>query len=86
MLIAVEDAAALDRIRNRLTPLQRVDHSAPRRRKIIVKFTPDFMRKIGRLGGLKSAAAALKKRRLSELNRAKALKRWHKPEATDAAA
>ena len=42
-----------------------------------MNFTLDFMRKIGRLGGLKSAAAASKKRHLSEINRAKALKRWH---------
>lgn len=81
MLVAFEDAAALDRIRNRLTPLQRVDHSGAVRRKIVIKLTPEFMRKIGRLGGLKSAAAASKKRHLSEINRAKALKRWQRATA-----
>jgi hypothetical protein len=39
------------------------------------------MRKIGRLGGLKKAAAASKKRHLSEINRAKALKRWQRTAA-----
>jgi hypothetical protein len=46
---------------------------------VVLKFTRDFMVEIGRKGGRKSAAAALKKRRLSEINRAKALKRWHRP-------
>jgi hypothetical protein len=44
------------------------------------------MREIGRLGGLKSAAVALRKRRISEINRRNALKRWQRLKATDAAA
>lgn len=80
MLIAVEDAEALERIRNRLTPLQRVDHTAAPRRKIVVKLTRDFMRKIGRLGGLKSHAVASHKKHISDVNRQNALKRWRKPE------
>lgn len=86
MLIVVEDADALDRVRNRLTPLERVDHTAARKRVISFKLTPDFMREIGRLGGLKSAAVALRKRRISEINRRNALKRWQRLKATDAAA
>ena len=83
-LIAVEDADALDRVRGRLVPLGRVDHSAAPRRKIVIKLTPDFMREIGRLGGLKSNANRIRKRQRSVINRANALKRWRKPE--DAAA
>ena len=74
-LIAVEDAEALDRVRARLVPLQRVDHGVVKTR-IVVKFTPDFMRKIGSLGGLKSCRG-IQEKALSEINRAKALKRWH---------
>ena len=86
MLIAVEDAEALDRVRSRLVPLQRVDHSAAPRRRIIIKFTRDFMREIGRLGGLKSVQIASEKSIVAPINRANALKRWRKPEVTDAAA
>ena len=82
-LIAVEDLEALDRVRARLVPLERVDHSAARRRKIVVKLTSDFMREIGRLGGLKSAAVASHKKHISEVNRQNALKRWQRPEATE---
>jgi hypothetical protein len=85
-LVVVEDADALDRVRNRLTPLERVDHTAARKRVIAFKLSPDFMRKIGRLGGLKSAAVASHKRHISEVNRQNALKRWRRPKATDAAA
>ena len=81
MLVAFEDTEALARVQGRLAPLQRVDCGVVSRRRIIIKFTPDFMRKIGRLGGLKKAAAASKKRRLSEINRAKALKRWQRTAA-----
>jgi hypothetical protein len=81
MLIAVEDHEALDRVRDRLIPLQRIDSSAARKRVIAFKLNPEFMREIGRLGGLKSAAAASKKRHLSEINRAKALKRWQRTAA-----
>ena len=80
MLVAFEDAEALERIRNRLTPLQRIEHSAAPRRKILVKLTRDFMREIGRLGGLKSRAVASHKKHISDVNRQNALKRWRKPE------
>ena len=85
MLIVVEDAEALDRVRARLVPLERVDHSAAPRRKVVIKLTRQFMAEIGRLGGLKSAAVASHKKHISEVNRQNALKRWHKPEVTDAA-
>ena len=80
-LVVVEDAEALARVQGRFAPLQRVDCGVATRRRIIVKFSTDFMRKIGRLGGLKKAAAASKKRHLSEINRAKALKRWQRATA-----
>jgi hypothetical protein len=53
-LVAFEDTEALDRVRSRLAPLQRIDHSAAPRRRIIIKLTTDFMRKIGRLGGARA--------------------------------
>ena len=81
MLIVVEDAEALARVQERFEPLQRVDCGVVSRRRIIIKFTPEFMRKIGRMGGLKKAAAASKKRHLSEINRSKALKRWQRATA-----
>jgi hypothetical protein len=88
-LVAFEDLEALDRVRSRLAPLQRIDHSAAPRRRIIIKLTTDFMRKIGRLGGRKSAknrrARASKRKALSEMKRQAALKRWRKPDVTDAA-
>ena len=86
MLIAVRDAEALARIQSRLVPLERVDHTAAPRRKVVVKFSRDFMREIGRLGGLKSNAIRIRKRERSAINRANALKRWRKPAVTDAAA
>ena len=89
-LVAFEDTEALDRVRARLTPLERIDTSAAPRRKIVIKLTTDFMRKIGRLGGRKSAenrrARASKRKALSEMKRQAALKRWRKPDVTDAAA
>jgi hypothetical protein len=85
-LIAVSDSEALDRVRGRLEPLQRVDCGKARRKRILIRFTPDFMRKIGRLGGRKRHAIALEKRRRSEIYRANALKRWQRPKATEAAA
>ena len=85
-LVAFEDLEALDRVRARLVPLERVDHTAAPRRKIVIKLTSDFMREIGRLGGLKSNANRIRKQQRSVINRANALKRWHKPEVTDAAA
>ena len=85
-LVAFEDTEALDRVRARLVPLERVDHSAAPRRKIVIKLTSDFMRQIGRLGELKSNANRIRKQQRSVINRANALKRWRKPDVTDAAA
>ena len=85
-LVVVEDAEALDRVRARLVPLERVDHTAAPRRKIVIKLTSDFMREIGRLGGLKSNANRIRKQQRGVINRANALKRWRKPDVTDAAA
>ena len=85
-LVAFEDLEALDRVRARLVPLERVDHTAAPRRKIVIKLNSDFMRRIGRLGGVKSAAVASHKKHISEVNRQNALKRWHKPDVTEAAA
>jgi hypothetical protein len=80
-LVAYEDLEALDRIRNRLVPLERIDSSAARKRVIAFKLSPDFMREIGRLGGLKSAAVASRKKHISEVNRRNALKRWQRTAA-----
>ena len=77
-LVAFEDTEALARVQGRLAPLQRVDCGVVSRRRIIIKFTPDFMRKIGRLGGLKKAAVASRKKHISEVNRRNALKRWQR--------
>jgi hypothetical protein len=85
MLIAVQDAEALDRVRDRLVPLERIEHAAASRRRIIVKFTPEFMRKIGALGGRKSGenrrARASKRKALSEMKRQAAFKRWQRATA-----
>jgi hypothetical protein len=82
MLIAVRDAEALERIQSRLVPLERVEHSAASRRRIVVKFTREFMRKIGRLGGRKSGqvrhARSIKKQESSRIARTAALARWGK--------
>ncbi|MGB7831300.1 MAG: hypothetical protein WBL84_03735 [Xanthobacteraceae bacterium] len=84
-LVVVEDAEALDRVRARLVPLGRVDHTAAPKRKIVIKLTRDFMRQIGRLGGLKSAenrhARASRRKALSEMKRQAALKRWQRTAA-----
>jgi hypothetical protein len=83
MLIAVRDAEALARIQSRLVPLERVEAASKRR--IIIKFTHDFMRKIGSLGGRKSAenrrARVSKRKALSEMKRQAALKRWQRATA-----
>jgi hypothetical protein len=86
MLIAVPDDAALDRVRARLQPFERVDTSAAPRRRIIIKLTPQFMREIGALGGRKSAENRRARASISETKRRAALARWHKPEVTEAAA
>ena len=79
MLVAFEDTEALARVQGRLAPLQRVDCGVVSRRRIIIKFTPDFMRKIGRLGGLKGGRARAEKlsaRRRREIARHAAIARW----------
>ena len=78
-LVAFEDTEALDRVRSRLAPLQRIDHTAAPKRKIVVKFTREFMAEIGRLGGSKSNANRIRKQQRSLINRANALKRWQRP-------
>jgi hypothetical protein len=82
MLIAVRDAEALARVQSQLKPLERVEHTAASRRRIVVKFTREFMRKIGSLGGRKSAenrhARSIKKQERSRVARTAALARWGK--------
>jgi hypothetical protein len=85
-LIVVEDADALARVRSRFVPLERIDRSAACRRKIVVKLTREFMRKIGSLGGRKSAEIRHARALNSEMKRRAALARWRKPEVPDAAA
>jgi len=85
-LLVLEDAEALDRVRTRLVPLQRIDSSGARRRRVIIKFRHEFMREIGKLGGQKSYANALRRKAISEARRQAALKRWQKPEATESPA
>jgi hypothetical protein len=84
-LVAIPDPEALARVQSRLVPLERVDHSVASRRRIIIKFTPEFMRKIGRLGGRKSGqvrhARSIKKKERSRIARTAALARWHRPTA-----
>jgi hypothetical protein len=86
-LVAVEDTEALARVQGRLVPIRR---SAASRQEITVRMTRKFLKEIGRQGGRKSgevrAAAAARKRAISERNRAKAFKRWHTVNATATAA
>ena len=79
-LIAVADQEALDRVRSRLAPLQRVNCGAAARRRVIVKLTPQHMREIGSKGGRACHAIALRKKARSEIYRRNALKRWHRTE------
>lgn len=74
MLIAVPDPDAIERIRNRLRPLERIDTSGGVQRRVKFNFTIEFMRKIGQLGGMKSAAIAKRKRARSEIYRRNGLK------------
>jgi hypothetical protein len=53
------------------------------KRRLSVSLTLAFMSKIGRKGGKARAAAARKRKCLSDLNRRKALTRWHKPEISE---
>ena len=80
MLIAVADPEALERIRNRLVPLQRIDTTGGVRRKVKFNLSVEFMRKIGSLGGRKSATVVARKRYISETNRRNVMKRYRKAE------
>jgi hypothetical protein len=77
----VHDEELLARFRDKLVPREHPPQAQAKRR-LTVSLTLAFMRKIGRKGGKARAAAARKRKRLSDLNRRKALKRWHKPEIT----
>jgi hypothetical protein len=81
MLIAVANDTALARVRSRLEPSSVHYGRAKKRRMVVIKFTSKFLREMGSLGGHAKHAAALKRKRLSELNRAKALKRWQRATA-----
>ncbi len=76
MLIAVEDVQALDRVRARLLPLQRVDCGPATMRTVHIKLTRDFMAKIGEIGRRKQRANRIRKKHRAEINRRNALKRW----------
>jgi hypothetical protein len=75
----VHDEELLSRFRDRLVPREHPPQAQAKRR-LSVSLTLAFMSKIGRKGGKARAAAARKRKRLSDLNRRKALKRWHKPQ------
>jgi hypothetical protein len=69
-------------IRERM-PVRKHPPQESGRRRISFDLTLAFMRKIGRKGALARNAAARKRKRLSDLNRRKALKRWHPPEISE---
>jgi hypothetical protein len=81
-LVAFEDAEALDRVRNRLAPLERIDCGrAKKRRTVVIKFTSKFLREMGSLGGRKKHANALHRRHVSDVRREAANKRWQRTTA-----
>jgi hypothetical protein len=81
-LILVEDNAILERLKNRRIPRQRRPVlRAPR----IICLPPDFLRRIGRLGGL-ARAKKLSPKRLSQLGRRMNRIRWGKPRRNGQAA
>jgi hypothetical protein len=79
----VHDEELLARFRDRLTPRERPPQAVGRPPPVTYTLTHRFLKKIGRLGAAKSHAAASKRKRLSEINRRKAFKRWHKPEISE---
>jgi hypothetical protein len=79
----VHDEELLARFRARLTPRERAPQASGRAPPVTYALTHQFLRKIGRLGAAKSHAVASKKRHISKVNRANALKRWHKPEISE---
>jgi hypothetical protein len=78
----VHDEELLARFRDKLVPREHPPQAQGKRR-CQFDLTLDFMRKIGRKGGKASSAAARKRKRLSDLNRRKALKRWRKPQISE---
>jgi hypothetical protein len=74
----VHNPDLLARFRDKLVTREHPPQAHGKRR-LDFSVTRAFMRKIGRKGGKARAAAARKRKRLSDLNRRKALKRWHKP-------
>ena len=80
-LLAVEDAEALARVKGRYVQRQRrlVQRAGPKG--FVKTIDSKFMRKIGALGGFKTAQArharALAKSALSEMKRRAAFQRWH---------
>jgi hypothetical protein len=79
-LVVVEDPEALDRVRSRLIPSHHRISGATRRR-VVVKFSRDFLVEIGRKGGLKAAANARARKAKSEKCAASARVRWHRATA-----
>ena len=70
-------------IRERLIVRKRPPQASGRPPPVKYTLTHQFLKKIGRLGAAKSHAVASKKRHISEVNRANALKRWHKPQISE---
>jgi hypothetical protein len=74
----VHDEELLARFRDKLVVRKRPPQASGRPPPVKYTLTRQFLKKIGRLGAAKSHAVASKKRHISEVNRANALKRWHK--------
>jgi hypothetical protein len=80
----VHNPDLLARFRDKLVTREHPPQAHGKRR-LTISLTRAFLRKIGRKGGKARAAAARKRKRLSDLNRRKALKRWHKPKMGEVA-
>ena len=80
-LLAVEDAEALARVKGRYVQRQRRLAQRARPKGFVRTIDNDFMRKIGALGGFKTAqtrhARASAKRAVSEMKSRAAFRRWH---------
>jgi hypothetical protein len=83
----VHDEELLTRFRDKLVVREHPPQSTGSRGRVKFSFTHRFMRKIARLGGLKSGqvrhARSIKKQERSRIARTAALKRWHKPEISE---
>ena len=83
-LLAVEDAEALARVKGLYVRRQRQLTQRAGRKGFVRTIDSDFMRKIGALGGLKTAqirhARASAKTAVSEMKRRAAFRRWHPEE------